>query len=47
MWSYHADTACEPGVELSALLAGKLPGLAELVVGELRAAGHVIGEKSA
>ena len=32
----------DPGVELSPLLAGKLPGLAELVVGELREAGHVI-----
>jgi hydrogenase maturation protease len=32
----------EPGVELTPLLEGKLPGLAELVVGELRAAGHVI-----
>ena len=32
----------EPGVELTPLLAGKLPGLAELVVAELREAGHVI-----
>ncbi len=32
----------EPGVELSPLLADKLPGLAELVVAELRGAGHVI-----
>lgn len=32
----------EAGVELSPLLAGKLPGLAELVVSELRAAGHDI-----
>ncbi len=30
----------EAGVELSSLLAGKLPGLAELVVAELEAAGH-------
>ena len=30
------------GVELSPLLAEKLPGLAELVVGELRADGHLI-----
>jgi hypothetical protein len=29
-------------VVLSPLLAKKLPGLAELVVGELRAAGHAI-----
>jgi len=32
----------DAGVELSPLLAGKLPGLAELVVGELRATGHLI-----
>ncbi|MHB8120821.1 MAG: HyaD/HybD family hydrogenase maturation endopeptidase [Desulfuromonadaceae bacterium] len=32
----------EAGVELSPLLAEKLPGLAELVVGELRGAGHKI-----
>jgi len=32
----------EAGVELSPLLAEKLPGLAELVVGELRAEGHMI-----
>jgi hydrogenase maturation protease len=32
----------DAGVELSQLLASKLPGLAELVVGELQAAGHVI-----
>jgi hydrogenase maturation protease len=32
----------DAGVELSPLLADKLPGLAELVVGELRAAGHEI-----
>ena len=32
----------EAGVELSPLLAEKLPGLAELVVGELREAGHKI-----
>jgi hydrogenase maturation protease len=32
----------DAGVELSPLLAGKLPGLAELVVDELTAAGHVI-----
>lgn len=32
----------QAGVELSPLLAGKLPGLAELVVAELRAAGHSI-----
>jgi len=32
----------EAGVELSPLLEEKLPGLAELVVGELRAAGHLI-----
>ena len=39
----------EAGVELSPLLAGKLPGLADRVVAELRAAGHVImpgGERS-
>ncbi len=39
----------EAGVELSPLLAGKLPGLADRVVAELRAAGHVImpgGEQS-
>jgi len=35
----------EAGVELSPLLADKLPGLAELVVGELRAVGHVIESK--
>ena len=32
----------EPGVELSPLLAGKLPGLAELLVNELLAAGHTV-----
>jgi hydrogenase maturation protease len=32
----------DAGVELSPLLAGKLPGLAEMVVGELRADGHRI-----
>ena len=32
----------DAGVELSPLLAGKLPGLAELIVGELTAAGHII-----
>ncbi len=32
----------EAGVELSPLLEGKLSGLAELVVGELRAVGHEI-----
>jgi hydrogenase maturation protease len=32
----------DAGVELSPLLSEKLPGLAELVVGELRAAGHTI-----
>ncbi|MDD2272791.1 MAG: HyaD/HybD family hydrogenase maturation endopeptidase [Desulfuromonadaceae bacterium] len=32
----------EAGVELSPVLAGKLPELAELVVDELRAAGHKI-----
>ena len=32
----------DAGVELTPLLASKLPGLAELVVGELRAAGHQI-----
>ncbi len=32
----------EPGVELTPLLAGKLPALAELVVEELRGAGHII-----
>lgn len=32
----------DAGVELSPLLAGKLPGLAELVVEELRADGHRI-----
>lgn len=32
----------EAGVELSPLLAGKLPALAELVVEELRTAGHTI-----
>ncbi len=32
----------EPGVELTPLLAAKLPALAELVVAELREAGHVI-----
>jgi hydrogenase maturation protease len=32
----------EAGVELSPLLEGKLPALAELVVGELREAGHKI-----
>ena len=32
----------DAGVELSPLLAGKLAGLAELVLGELRAVGHKI-----
>jgi hydrogenase maturation protease len=32
----------DAGVELSPLLAGKLPGLAELVVEELRADGHTV-----
>lgn len=32
----------DSGVELSPLLAGKLPGLAELIVGELRASGHEV-----
>lgn len=32
----------EAGVELSTLLADKLPGLAELIAGELTAAGHLI-----
>jgi hydrogenase maturation protease len=32
----------DAGVELSPLLAEKLPGLAELVVGELRVDGHLI-----
>jgi hydrogenase maturation protease len=32
----------DAGVELSPLLAGKLPGLAELVVAELQAAGHTV-----
>ncbi|MFA7404066.1 MAG: HyaD/HybD family hydrogenase maturation endopeptidase [Pelobacteraceae bacterium] len=32
----------EAGVELSSLLVGKLPALAELVVGELRDVGHKI-----
>ncbi|BCS52221.1 HyaD/HybD family hydrogenase maturation endopeptidase [Geobacter sp. SVR] len=32
----------EAGVELSPVLAEKLPGLAELVVGELRESGHTI-----
>ncbi|MBK5276448.1 MAG: HyaD/HybD family hydrogenase maturation endopeptidase [Desulfuromonadales bacterium] len=32
----------EAGVELSHLLAGKLPGLAELIIGELTAAGHIV-----
>lgn len=32
----------EAGVELSQLLSEKLPGLAELVVGELETAGHTI-----
>jgi len=32
----------DAGVELSQLLSEKLPGLAELVVGELEAAGHLI-----
>lgn len=34
----------EAGVELSPLLAGKLPVLAELVVRELREAGHLVEE---
>jgi hydrogenase maturation protease len=32
----------DAGVELSPLLAGKLPGLAETLVSELKASGHVI-----
>jgi hydrogenase maturation protease len=32
----------DAGVELSPLLAQKLPGLAELIVGELREAGHEV-----
>jgi hydrogenase maturation protease len=32
----------DAGVELSPLLAGKLPGLAELLVGELQACGYII-----
>jgi hydrogenase maturation protease len=32
----------EAGVELSPLLAEKLPGLAELIVGELTATGHIV-----
>jgi hydrogenase maturation protease len=32
----------EAGVELSPLLADKLPGLAELIVGEMTAAGHIV-----
>ncbi len=32
----------EAGVELSPLLAGKMPGLAEMLVSELTAAGHTI-----
>ncbi|NTV49621.1 MAG: hydrogenase maturation protease [Geobacteraceae bacterium] len=32
----------DAGVELSPLLAGKLAGLAELVLGELRAVGHEV-----
>ncbi len=32
----------DAGVELSPLLAGKLPGLAELVVAELEGAGHLV-----
>ena len=32
----------EAGVELSPLLAGKMPGLAEMLVSELTAAGHAI-----
>jgi len=34
----------DAGVELTPLLEQKLPGLAEMVVDELRAAGHVITE---
>jgi hydrogenase maturation protease len=36
----------DAGVELTPLLEGKLPGLAELVVAELRAAGHEIAMRS-
>jgi hydrogenase maturation protease len=36
----------ESGVELSATVADKLPGLAELVVAELTAAGHKIEKRS-
>jgi hydrogenase maturation protease len=36
----------DAGVELSPLLAEKLPGLAELVVGELAAAGHGVLKRS-
>jgi hydrogenase maturation protease len=32
----------DAGVELSPLLAEKLPGLAELIVGEMTAAGHIV-----
>ncbi|MDD2898904.1 MAG: HyaD/HybD family hydrogenase maturation endopeptidase [Desulfuromonadaceae bacterium] len=32
----------DAGVELSPLLAAKLPGLAELIVGELRTSGHAV-----
>lgn len=37
----------DAGVELTPLLKGKLPGLAELVVEELRAAGHEIVKRAA
>jgi hydrogenase maturation protease len=36
----------DAGVELTPLLEQKLPGLAELVVSELRAAGHVISQRT-
>ena len=32
----------EAGVELSPLLAEKLPGLADLIIGEMTAAGHIV-----
>jgi hydrogenase maturation protease len=35
----------DAGIELSPLLQDKLPGLAELVVAELRAAGHAVHQR--